>query len=311
MNNKHNAKYAFYYLLSLVALAFTAISVGMIVFSIINKTIADVLNNTGGNFDSQLKFAISALFIAAPIFYLITNLIRRGFHRGELDKDSGIRRWLTYFIILVSSLIVLGVFISVINIFLGGELTGRFVLKALTVFVISGAVFAFYFYDIKKDEPAKADKVVNIFFWSSVALVAAAFVAAWFFVESPQVARARLLDQALTNNIYSVESAVNTYYDRYKKLPATLDAVHNDQNVYIDPAALIDPETKAPIIYNRLSDKDFELCATFRQDSATDNGTKTASTIYPVAYSGDNKNHHAGYQCLKGNLYAAAKDAVQ
>lgn len=84
--NKQNAKYTFYYLLSLVALVFMAQGVGAIVFSIIDKTVTDVLNNTAGNFDSQLKFAISALFIAAPIFYLITSLIYKGLRQGELDK---------------------------------------------------------------------------------------------------------------------------------------------------------------------------------------------------------------------------------
>jgi len=307
MPNKQNAKYAFYYLLSLVALVFTALSVGMIAFSIIDKTVADVLNNTAGNFDSQLKFAISALLIAAPIFYFITSLIHRGLRKGELDKEAGIRRWLTYFILLVAALVVLGVLIGVINVFLGGELSGRFVLKALAVFIISAAVFTFYFYDIKREEPDQTDKVVKIFFWSSLALVVVAFIASWFFVESPQVARNRLLDQALTNNIYSLESAINSYYDRYHKLPDILDTVKNDQNIYLDPQTLVDPATKAPIIYNRLTDKDFELCATFRQDSTIDNGPNAAPVTYPSGNLNDNKNHHAGYQCLKGNLITPLK----
>lgn len=184
-------------------------------------------------------------------------------------------------------------------------------LKALTVFVISAAVFVFYFYDIKRIEPAKSDKVVRIFFFASLALVVAAFVASWFFVELPKIARARLLDQALTNNIYSLESAVSSYYDRYKKLPDILDTVKNDQNIYVDPKTLVDPETKAPIIYNRLNDKDFELCATFRQDSAVDNGPNAVPASNPSGDLSNNKNHHAGYQCLKGNLYSAVKQVAQ
>ncbi|KKT13479.1 MAG: hypothetical protein UV95_C0001G0016 [Candidatus Falkowbacteria bacterium GW2011_GWF2_43_32] len=303
MSNKHNAKYAFYYLLSLVALVFTALSVGMIAFSIIDKTVADVLNNFIGH-DSQLKFAISALLIAAPIFYLISGLINQGRRSGELDKDSAIRRWLTYLILFVSSLVVLGVLISVINAFLDGELTARFILKAATVFVISAAVFYFYFYDIKREEADKKDPVVKIFFFASLAVVVAAFTASWFFVEAPQAARARLLDQALTNNIYSLESAVNTYYDRHKQLPDNLTELANDPNVYLDAAALIDPDTKAAIVYNRLSDEDFEFCAVFRLDSAAADNGSGARTVY---YPDNNKNHKAGYQCLKGTLYAAPK----
>lgn len=80
--------------------------------------------------DGQLKFAIASLIIATPIFYIISNLINRGLKKGELDKESWIRRWLTYFILLVSSIVLLGVFISVILNFLNGELTSRSILKA-------------------------------------------------------------------------------------------------------------------------------------------------------------------------------------
>jgi len=301
MNNKQNAKYAFYYLLSLVALIFMALSVGMIAFGIIDKTIPDALNFIAGSSDPQLKFAISALLIATPIYYLILNLIYRGLRKEEITKDSGIRRWLTYFTILVSSLIILGVFISVINNFLSGDLTSQFILKALAVFVIAAAVFSFYFYDIRRSDLIKKDKIVKIFFYVSLVLVIAAFIASWFFVESPKTARARRLDQIVVNNVYSLESAVNSYYDRYKKLPETLADIKAEKDIYLTPNILIDPETKDPIAYQKLGEKDFQFCATFRTDSAVTNGGRTLS--YPT----DSKNHAAGYQCLKGNLWNVVK----
>lgn len=303
MNNKHNAKYAFYYLLSLVALIFTALSFGMIIFSIIDHILPDVLGvYSSSNIDGQLKFAISAIFIAAPIFYFISSLIHKGLHKGELEKDSGIRRWLTYFILLVASLIILGVFIGVINSFLAGELTGRFIFKSLTALFIAGVAFSFYFYDIKRENPDKPDKVVKIFFFATLALVVAAFIAAWFFVESPSMARNRRLDQALVQNIYSLETAVNSYYDRNSKWPSNLAELQADKNIYINANALIDPETKAPIAYNRISDKEFEMCANFRTDSIAEAANQT------IPYGGmdaNSKDHRAGYQCLRGNLYSA------
>lgn len=303
MNNKHNAKYAFYYLLSLVALIFTALSFGMIIFSIIDHILPDVLGAySSGNIDGQLKFAISAIFIAAPIFYFISSLIHKGLHKGELEKDSGIRRWLTYFIILVASLIILGVFIGVINSFLAGELTGRFIFKSLTALFISGAAFSFYFYDIKRENPDKPDKVVKIFFFATLALVVAAFIAAWFFVESPSMARNRRLDSALVQNMYSLESAINNYYERNNKLPANLDEFKADKNIYLSVDALVDPETKAPIVYNKLGDKEFEMCATFRTDSIELNAKQGNSYI---GMDSGSKDHRAGYQCLRGNLYTA------
>lgn len=306
MTNKQNAKYAFYYLLSLVALIFTTISVGMIVYSIIDKTVPDALNTYISNYDGQLKFAISALIIAAPIFYIISNLIFRGLRKEELDKESGVRRWLTYLILLVSSLIILGVFIGIINNFLSGELTSRFILKAITMFIISAAVFSFYFYDIKREDLIKKDLVVRLFFFISLALVIAAFIAAFFFVESPKTARARRLDQILTNNISSLESSVNTYYEKNKKLPENIDALKAERNIYLDAVSLVDPETKEPIVYQKISDKEFQFCAVFRLDSAQANDERMMGAASYPAYKGD-KSHAAGYQCIPGSLWETVK----
>jgi hypothetical protein len=298
MSHKTNAKYAFYYLLSLVALVFTALSTGMIIFSIIDKSVTDAITQYGGMYDGPLKFAISALLIAAPIFYILSRLIIKGLRDGELDKESAIRRWLTYFIILVSSLIILGVFIGVMNNFLSGELTLRFILKALTVLVISGGVCSYYFYDLKRDAAANNDPIIRIFLFASLAVVIAAFIAAWFFVESPQTARERRLDQVVVSNIYSLESAVNQYYERNQRLPESLDELR-EGGVYLNEQALIDPESKEKIEYRKLSEESYEFCATFRL--ASDSGIDRP---YPI-YSGDNKYHEAGYQCVPGTLYNA------
>jgi len=308
MTNKQNAKYAFYYLLSLVGLIFMSISVGMIVYSIINITVPDALNNYITNYDGQLKFAISALIIATPIFFFLSSLIFKGLRKNELEKDSGVRRWLTYLIILVSSLIILGVFIATINNYLSGELTSRFILKAITIFIISASAFSFYFYDIKREDLVKKDIIIRLFFIISLALVIIAFAAAFFYMESPKTARARRLDQIVVNNISDLESAVNSYYDRYKKLPDTVEMLRAEKDVYINANSLIDPETKQAIVYQKLNDSDFQFCATFRLDSASDNnGTGPVMMSYPV-YPGD-KNHAAGYQCLKGSLWALVKTA--
>jgi hypothetical protein len=293
----HNAKYAFYYLLSLAALIFMALSVGMIIFGVIDKTVIDALNyNSYNSVDAQLKFAISALFIAAPIYYFLSRLINRGLNKKELELDSSLRRWLTYFIILVSSLIILGVFIGVINNFLSGELTVRFILKAVTMLVIAAAVFSFYFYDIKRKEVKARDLVMCLFTWISAALVLAAFVTAWFFVESPSVARAKRLDQIVVNNIYELENAVNTYYNEYNRLPVNLDEIKNSPDIYLDAKSLVDPESREAIEYKVSGEKDFSFCAVFRAPSDSENDSR--------AYGPGNKEHGAGYDCIDGQLWS-------
>jgi len=302
-NMNNNAKYAFYYLLSLVALIFTAVSVGMISFGIINDTVADALTMRNGVSDS-LKFAISALIIATPIFFLMQSLINKGLRKGELDKESGVRRWLTYFILLVSSVTILGVFIGVLNNFLAGEFTISFILKSVSMLVISAAVFSFYFYDIKRTNVTDKNLVMRIFFFASLGIIIISFVASWFFIESPVLTRAKRLDQNLVNNITSLENAVNSYNDKYKKLPDSLDQVKNDRDIYLDIRSLVDPETNVPIVYNKVSDKTFQFCATFRTDN------KNINPQTDTSYSDPTKLHLAGYQCISSNTWSADPQKV-
>lgn len=299
-NMNNNAKYAFYYLLSLVALIFTAISVGMVAFGIINYTVFDTLTSRNGVSDS-LKFAISALLIATPIFFVTQSLINRGLRKGELDKESGVRRWLTYFILLVSSVTMLGVFIGVINNFLAGEFTINFILKAISMLLISATVFSFYLYDIKRENVVEKNLIMKIFFLASLSVIVIAFVAAWFFIESPAVTRAKRLDQNLINNINTLENAVNSYNEKYKKLPENLEEVKNNRDMYLDAMSFVDRETGAPIDYKKTSDKTFEFCATFRTDN------KNIDPLKDTTYHDPTKIHEKGYQCLTNTVWSEQK----
>lgn len=288
MTKQNNAKFAFYYLLSLVALIFMAISVGLIVFGIINKSIPDI-NANSWNIDNQFKFAISALIIATPIYFILTRLIRQGLKKGEILPDSEVRRWLTYLIIFVASVIILGFLIGVINSFLSGELTTRFILKALSVFVIAGLVFAYYFYDIKQDDLEKSDKMAKIFFFISLGLLLAAFVSVWFFIESPKTARYRRLDQLTLNQINMLESNINSYYAKNKELPGSLADIFKDENSFAEF------KNKWKIDYRKLDEDRFELCAYFNL---------AAKEREPDYYlPGDRQSFQAGYSCLPGNLW--------
>ena len=87
--NKTNnaAKFAFFYMLSLVALIFMALSTGIIIFQIINKHIIDILNEFRGRYsDDAMKFGISALVISAPIFFFTMRQIYKSLFSGVWGK---------------------------------------------------------------------------------------------------------------------------------------------------------------------------------------------------------------------------------
>ncbi|MBN2854029.1 hypothetical protein JXK06_00635 [Patescibacteria group bacterium] len=304
--NQHGAKYAFYYLLSLVSLIFIGIAVGLIAFGIIDKTVIDPLKNLYfSNGDNSLRFAISALLIATPIYYYSLFLINRGLKKNELKIDSQIRKWLTYFIILVSILIILGVFISIINNFLEGELSLKFFLQSLSMLLISGLVFSYYFHDIKVEDRVLAKKMKKIFLVLSIIFISAAFVSVWFFVESPKEARNRKLDNILLQRINSLENLVNTYYEENELIPADVDelrSANNESSYILEDKYFVDPETGAPIEYKKTGDKSFEFCVTFRESAKSDKNNP-AITMPSRGFT-DKNSYEAGYNCLRGNLWA-------
>lgn len=280
-------------MLSLVALIFMALAGGMIIFQIINKKIADVLSQYSVSFSpDQLKFAISAIVIAAPIYYFTMRQIFKNLYSGALSKDSGIRKWLTYFILFVASVVMLGWLVAVINNFLDGELTMKFILKAMTAMVIAAAIFTFYFYDIKREEPAgKKDKIIRIYFYGSLAAVAAVFAASLFFVESPAETRNRKYDSAVLDDFQKIDGALNAYYHDYEKLPAGLEELKREFT-YITDKDLENPATKEKFEYKTISDNKYELCAVFKTSN------KDEDVIYGDYNYKDLWPHGAGYQCL-------------
>ena len=302
MSTSNNAKFAFFYMLSLVALVFMSLATGMIIFQIINKTIADVLEKYSGQYnDGQMKFAISALIISAPIFYLVMRQIFKNLVKGDLDKDSSIRKWLTYFVLFVSSVVMIGWLIGTLNNFMSGELTAKFMLKALTAIGIAAAVFSFYFYDIKRDKVKHhKDRVVQIYLYGSLAVVSLAFVGSLFVVESPAVARNRRLDNAILDDFSQINSAINTYYQDKKVLPENLDLLRSDFN-YINNDTLNDPKNNQPYGYHILADKKFELCADFLTANIGSDNSQDQ-------YLKEQWPHEAGNQCISQTVWDTSSD---
>lgn len=292
----NSPKYAFLYLLSLFTLLFVAISVGMVIFQIINKYIFDALESYNFQYNQELlKFAISALIITAPIFFFTMRQIYKSLTSGVLSKDSGVRKWLSYFVLLVSAIVMIFWIITTVNQFLSGELGVKAGLKTLTVLAIAASIFSFYLYDIRRKEVVSVkDKVINIYFYVSLTVVIATFVFSLFIVESPTATRNRLLDEAILNNFSSVDSALNSYYAQYGKLPAVLDEL-SKVDKYLISSNLVDASTNKQFEYKIKGDKTYELCATFKAS----NKNQQSSTN---KYLNERWPHDAGYQCVSQQI---------
>lgn len=280
MSNNQNAKYTFFYLLSLVALFFMAFFTGGIWFQIINKHIPDILNYSESFSSEFFNFAIAAVLVATPVYFLAMKWINKGLKSGELNFYSGLRKWLIYLIIFATSVTSIGWLIGVINVYLDGGMTSKFILKAITALVISLGVLSYYIYDIRRQNFDKDNKTNLIY--AIVALFVVVVTLAFGFVTADGPAKSRMIkhDNQVVNRLQSLKYEIEAYYYDNESLPKNLDQLKSsfDENVSVD--------------YNIIEDRKYELCAEFEMNRSEISGDR-------FKYLEKDFDFEAGYDCFE------------
>lgn len=146
-----SAREAFVYLLLFLTLYISSYSLGALLFSYVNRWFPDPLNPYEWNVSAVRGF-LAALIVASPIYLSLTVYLTRGIRRRPERKHSKIRKWLTYVTLFVAAGVIIGDLIALLNGFLQGELTLRFVLKVAVVFAIAATIFGYYLWDLRKEE---------------------------------------------------------------------------------------------------------------------------------------------------------------
>jgi hypothetical protein len=151
---KASPRDVFTHLLAIVTLYISAVSLGTILFQFVNLAFPDVLQGTGSwatdAAHSTMRFAIASLVVVFPVYLFTMRHLSRSYAANPSKRDLRIRKWLVYLTLFIAALVMIGDLISVINNFLQGELTTRIFLKVVVVLAIAGAVFFYYFSDLKR-----------------------------------------------------------------------------------------------------------------------------------------------------------------
>jgi len=150
-----SARDAFMYLLMFAALYLSAYQLGNLCFQVVNLAFPDPLSpyETAAA-GRRIRWATSALIVAFPVFLFVASRISRDIAEEPARRNSAVRRWLTYLTLFVAAAVVIGDAIALIYNLLSGELTVRFVLKALVVAAIAGAAFGYYLWSVRADDEA-------------------------------------------------------------------------------------------------------------------------------------------------------------
>lgn len=151
-----SASDAFLYLVMFGMLYISAFNFGSLLFQFINLAFPDPLALSNRFADETIRWSTSALLIAFPVFLFVACRIERGIARDPTRRSSGVRKWLTYLTLFLAACIIVGDLITLLYGLLSGELTLRVILKALTVGLISGAIFGYYLWSMRMDDAVLA-----------------------------------------------------------------------------------------------------------------------------------------------------------
>ncbi|MCX6718264.1 MAG: DUF5671 domain-containing protein [Candidatus Staskawiczbacteria bacterium] len=284
----------FLHLLAIVTLYWSAVSFVTLLWQYINYFLPDVLNYYPGSFNGPMRFAIASLIIVFPVFILVSWYLNKIYRREAVVRDSKIRKWLIYLTLFAASLIIIGDLVSTINTFLGGEITEKFVLKALSVLLVAAVVFGYYLNDVRRDTPTKLAKYFAI---GSAIIILVGVVCAFFIVGSPQTARLIQFDQQKISDLQDIQSQVVNYWQRKEVLPNSLSDLNDKISGFVVPA---DPQTKANYEYNvkDAANLSFELCAIFNKPNPKN---ITIDYIVPQGIN-QNWNHGTGRICFERTI---------
>ncbi len=271
-------------LFAFILLGITATAFGILYYQIVNYFFPDPLTVFYGSYEasrSAMHYAMAALLIGFPIYFLVVSYSLKRFLVDMEKAESQLSKWLTYIVLLIAATTIVGDLITSIYFLLQGEITVRFFLKALTILVLSGGVFGFYFFERKAVQFKQAVRpcIFRAFGLGATILVAAGILLGFVVGGSPATERLRAFDLERSNDLLSIAQCVSNYGRTYKQLPGSLEELNKNSEFIYCSSNLADPETGMPYSYavveasaktGTVTQGAFELCADFSLSSETD-----------------------------------------
>lgn len=137
-----SAREALVYGLLFLLLLFICWHITMLGFQVIDSTLPGLAERYPPS-PSALRWNMAALIPAVPLFLWLNRRVARDTVR-EAGRRSLVRKWFAAITLLLASLALLGDLVAVIYSALNGELTARFLAKAVLIAVIGGLAFAWW-----------------------------------------------------------------------------------------------------------------------------------------------------------------------
>ncbi len=298
MNTKTTAKDFFLHLGATIALYAGTIALINLFFTIVNKALPDALSYYFSA--GSIVWPISMIVVLVPILYVIEWQIGRDIARMPEKKDLWIRVWRIYLTLFLTGATIVGDLIALINTYLNGEISARFIWKVIIVLVVSMAVFKYYLF-AKNMREGKWKTWRTMTAWWGIVLAAGAVISGFAIVGSPAAQRAQRFDAQRVNDLTMIQYDILSYWQRTGTVPAALASLNDPLSGTV---VSVDPETGAAYEYSVKGPQSFELCATFSR--ASEDAAKPSLQTAPLRTSDAEGtwSHPAGRYCFERTIDA-------
>ncbi|HCC83739.1 TPA: hypothetical protein DEP96_02735 [Candidatus Uhrbacteria bacterium] len=288
-----------------------------LLFQYINVKFPDALSYSYVGSLDAIRTSMAILIVVWPVFIFISWLLAKDVKANPAKHNIGIKKWLLYLTLFATAITMIVDLVTLVNYFLNGEITTRFILKVIIVLLTSASVFGYYLWDLRRDAtvPTKLPMIAAI---KDSIIIAAVIILGFVLVGSPAQQRAVRFDETRVNDLSVIQNEVVNYYVTKHVLPVSLADLSNTLYGF---AAPVDPESGEAYSYDVIIDtmisgatpdesiSKFKVCANFATDNnITPTYTSTsAKTTAPVPardmygnspYS-NNWSHTAGTVCFE------------
>lgn len=294
---RSTAKDVFAHLFAIVTLYVSVVSFIILGFQYVDVTFPDALTFYYSGILDTIRGSMASLIVMWPAFMGISWYMHKEAKADPEKRDIGIRKWLLYLTLFITAITIIVDLITLVNYFLNGEITTRFILKIFVVLATAVAVFAYYLWDLRTESIGKS-KVPKKTAITATVVVLAIIVLGFILVGSPAQQRKVRFDDTRVQDLSMIQSQITNYYSIKQVLPSALSELANPLIGFSVPA---DPNGGPAFEYIAKSSLSFDLCATF-EAASIGNGTDFVNkTPYSVPYNmtaAENWTHGIGRTCF-------------
>jgi hypothetical protein len=245
---------------------------------------------------SSVRLGIAMVVVFFPTYLILTRYVNKLRRTEQSDQYLTLTKWLIYLSLLAGILTLLVDLVIVLNYFLEGDITARFIYKALSVLVVIGAAVAYYVLDARgywlKNEKQSVGYAV-----AASLIILAVIILGYSRIPSPTEVREQKIDANQIIDLQAIQYKVQEFMVLSSStLPTTLDEAFGQ---FAAPKAT---DGREDYVY-KVTERGFELCAEFSHEMPSDPNfaAPVIDKMQPVINAND-WQYKAGHFCFERYL---------